>query len=175
MLLSVEVVSKEAPAPGVKEKDAMTFLAEDLHSIRETVHQLDRRSLDNTGYGEVKTPPRHVRTRLYFTSESHVQALVNVLKYYVITGRLGAGGGGGGGGGSGEASSGRETCGSPASGGGSSVEAAGAGAGGAGAAGECSASRGGALLRATPSAPMAALRVAVAVVKVNEMRQMRQK
>ena len=29
----------------------------------------------------VVSPDRHVRTRLYFTSESHVHAMANVLKY----------------------------------------------------------------------------------------------
>ena len=27
------------------------------------------------------TPDRHVRTRLYFTSQSHVHAVLNVLRY----------------------------------------------------------------------------------------------
>lgn len=29
----------------------------------------------------MKTPQRHVRTRLYFTSESHIHSLINVLRY----------------------------------------------------------------------------------------------
>ncbi|KAJ6763448.1 INOSITOL HEXAKISPHOSPHATE AND DIPHOSPHOINOSITOL-PENTAKISPHOSPHATE KINASE [Salix purpurea] len=32
-------------------------------------------------YANVRTPGRHVRTRLYFTSESHIHSLVNVLRY----------------------------------------------------------------------------------------------
>ncbi|XP_059670273.1 inositol hexakisphosphate and diphosphoinositol-pentakisphosphate kinase VIP2-like isoform X2 [Cornus florida] len=32
-------------------------------------------------YANVKTPDRHVRTRLYFTSESHIHSLMNVLRY----------------------------------------------------------------------------------------------
>ncbi|KAL8475614.1 hypothetical protein ACS0TY_028323 [Phlomoides rotata] len=32
-------------------------------------------------YANVKTPDRHVRTRLYFTSESHIHSLINVLRY----------------------------------------------------------------------------------------------
>ncbi|KAA0149834.1 hypothetical protein FNF29_05659 [Cafeteria roenbergensis] len=55
-----------------------------LHDIArdfsETVHKLDSRSMSGAGYVSVKTPQRHVRTRLYFTSESHVHALVNVLR-----------------------------------------------------------------------------------------------
>lgn len=30
----------------------------------------------------MKSPLRHVRTRLYFTSESHVHGIVNTLKYW---------------------------------------------------------------------------------------------
>jgi len=55
-----------------------------LHDIArdfsETVHKLDPRSMSGAGYVTVKSPQRHVRTRLYFTSESHVHALVNVLR-----------------------------------------------------------------------------------------------
>ncbi|KAL5167303.1 Inositol hexakisphosphate and diphosphoinositol-pentakisphosphate kinase VIP2 [Glycine soja] len=32
-------------------------------------------------YANVKSPERHVRTRLYFTSESHIHSLMNVLRY----------------------------------------------------------------------------------------------
>jgi len=42
----------------------------------ERVHQLDYRH--NT---DVKSPQRHVRTRLYFTSESHIHSLFNVLRW----------------------------------------------------------------------------------------------
>ena len=30
---------------------------------------------------DVRTPKRHVRTRLYFTSESHIHSLFNVLRW----------------------------------------------------------------------------------------------
>mmetsp|Transcript_65034 Transcript_65034/g.188572 ORF Transcript_65034/g.188572 Transcript_65034/m.188572 type:complete len:1100 (-) Transcript_65034:45-3344(-) len=37
--------------------------------------------LDTRHAGEMKSPHRRVRTRLYFTSESHIQTLMNVLRY----------------------------------------------------------------------------------------------
>jgi len=43
---------------------------------QERVHQLDH-SVDT----DVRTPHRHVRTRLYFTSESHIHSLFNVLRW----------------------------------------------------------------------------------------------
>ncbi|XP_068501736.1 inositol hexakisphosphate and diphosphoinositol-pentakisphosphate kinase VIP2-like isoform X6 [Phaseolus vulgaris] len=42
---------------------------------KETKYRLDPK------YANVKTPDRHVRTRLYFTSESHLHSLMNVLRY----------------------------------------------------------------------------------------------
>ncbi|KAL6521734.1 Inositol hexakisphosphate and diphosphoinositol-pentakisphosphate kinase vip2 [Orobanche gracilis] len=42
---------------------------------RETKYRLDPK------YANVKTPERHLRTRLYFTSESHIHSLMNVLRY----------------------------------------------------------------------------------------------
>lgn len=42
----------------------------------ETVHRLDSRYAQN-----IKTPDRQVRTRLYFTSESHMHSLLNVLRF----------------------------------------------------------------------------------------------
>ncbi|XP_010420158.1 PREDICTED: inositol hexakisphosphate and diphosphoinositol-pentakisphosphate kinase 2-like isoform X2 [Camelina sativa] len=42
---------------------------------KETKYRLDPK------YANVMTPERHVRTRLYFTSESHIHSLVNVLRY----------------------------------------------------------------------------------------------
>lgn len=62
----------------------MAAIAQDFHDVSETVHQLDARVMIDEGYGEVKTPTRHVRTRLYFTSESHVHALVNTIKYWAF-------------------------------------------------------------------------------------------
>uniref|UniRef100_A0A2P2LZR2 Inositol hexakisphosphate and diphosphoinositol-pentakisphosphate kinase n=1 Tax=Rhizophora mucronata TaxID=61149 RepID=A0A2P2LZR2_RHIMU len=43
---------------------------------KETKYRLDPNYAAN-----VRTPERHVRTRLYFTSESHIHSLMNVLRY----------------------------------------------------------------------------------------------
>ncbi|XP_009396950.2 inositol hexakisphosphate and diphosphoinositol-pentakisphosphate kinase VIP2 isoform X2 [Musa acuminata AAA Group] len=50
-------------------------LDQDDDDDRETKYRLDPK------YANVKTPERHVRTRLYFTSESHIHSLMNVLRY----------------------------------------------------------------------------------------------
>ncbi|KAM3238392.1 inositol hexakisphosphate and diphosphoinositol-pentakisphosphate kinase VIP2 isoform X2 [Capsicum annuum] len=42
---------------------------------KETKYRLDPK------YANVRTPERHVRTRLYFTSESHIHSFMNVLRY----------------------------------------------------------------------------------------------
>ena len=38
-------------------------------------------TLDHSAHTDVRTPHRHVRTRLYFTSESHIHSLFNVLRW----------------------------------------------------------------------------------------------
>ena len=43
---------------------------------KETIHRLCP-----TYATDINSPLRHVRTRIYFTSESHVHSLVNVLRY----------------------------------------------------------------------------------------------
>ncbi|KAG9154517.1 hypothetical protein Leryth_014963 [Lithospermum erythrorhizon] len=48
---------------------------QDEDDDKETKYRLDPK------YANVKTPERHVRTRLYFTSESHIHSLINVLRY----------------------------------------------------------------------------------------------
>ncbi|KAL5976672.1 Inositol hexakisphosphate and diphosphoinositol-pentakisphosphate kinase vip2 [Asimina triloba] len=50
-------------------------LDQDDDDDKETKYRLDPK------YANVNTPERHVRTRLYFTSESHIHSLMNVLRY----------------------------------------------------------------------------------------------
>eukprot|EP00123_Amoebidium_parasiticum_P001100 comp12106_c0_seq1/m.6841 comp12106_c0_seq1/g.6841 ORF comp12106_c0_seq1/g.6841 comp12106_c0_seq1/m.6841 type:complete len:972 (-) comp12106_c0_seq1:73-2988(-) len=50
----------------------------------ETVHRLDTRYARNVG---VRSHTRHVRTRLYFTSESHIHSMLNVLRYGIDGGK----------------------------------------------------------------------------------------
>ncbi|KAG0463585.1 hypothetical protein HPP92_019654 [Vanilla planifolia] len=50
-------------------------LDQDEDDDKETKYRLDPK------YANVRTPELHVRTRLYFTSESHIHSLVNVLRY----------------------------------------------------------------------------------------------
>jgi len=54
--------------------------AAEVNSVgsEETFHRLDRRFARSLG---IKSSDRMVRTRLYFTSESHLHALLNVIRY----------------------------------------------------------------------------------------------
>ncbi|KAI0981559.1 hypothetical protein GJ496_006482 [Pomphorhynchus laevis] len=58
-------------------------LSDTDHMEDENDSRLDPRRLteDERYTMGLQTPGRHVRTRLYFTSESHVHSLINVLKY----------------------------------------------------------------------------------------------
>jgi inositol-hexakisphosphate/diphosphoinositol-pentakisphosphate 1-kinase len=35
---------------------------------------------------DINSPLRHVRTRIYFTSESHIHALINILRFAEVDG-----------------------------------------------------------------------------------------
>lgn len=55
------------------------------HAVEpDQVHQLDHATMrSDDRYGEtIKTPARHVRTRLYFTSESHIHSIVNIMRLF---------------------------------------------------------------------------------------------
>ena len=64
------------PLGGVDEEDAAALKEEE--DIEVSTTRLNHRYAGNAG---VHSPHRHVRTRLYFTSESHIHSLLNVLRY----------------------------------------------------------------------------------------------
>ena len=49
---------------------------DEVEEDRETLHRLCP-----TYAQDINSPLRHVRTRIYFTSESHMHSLINVLRY----------------------------------------------------------------------------------------------
>ncbi|CAM0883363.1 unnamed protein product [Alopecurus aequalis] len=57
------------------ERPSTNQKSDDLDSHKETKYCLDPK------YANVVEPERRVRTRLYFTSESHIHSLMNVLRY----------------------------------------------------------------------------------------------
>ncbi len=73
------LLSEEAPCAGVRGgEDAAAAIAEEEEDDgdRETLHRLCP-----TYATDINSPLRHVRTRIYFTSESHMHSLINVLRY----------------------------------------------------------------------------------------------
>ncbi|XP_027923059.1 inositol hexakisphosphate and diphosphoinositol-pentakisphosphate kinase VIP2-like isoform X2 [Vigna unguiculata] len=69
-----EKIKKDAEAKS-KLSHKNDEIDQDDDDDKETKYRLDPK------YANVKTPDRHVRTRLYFTSESHIHSLMNVLRY----------------------------------------------------------------------------------------------
>ena len=69
-------VSQHAPLGGVDEEEAAALKEEEEIEVSTT--RLNHRYAGNVG---VHSPHRHVRTRLYITSESHIHSLLNVLRY----------------------------------------------------------------------------------------------
>lgn len=65
--------------PSTGETNETSSLASD--SPKESSHRLHPTYAMN-----INSPLRHVRTRIYFTSESHIHALMNVLKYCKLEG-----------------------------------------------------------------------------------------
>nr|KYP69274.1 Inositol hexakisphosphate and diphosphoinositol-pentakisphosphate kinase [Cajanus cajan] len=59
----------------IRKSNSDISMDQDDDDDKETKYRLDPK------YANVKTPERHVRTRLYFTSESHIHSLMNVLRY----------------------------------------------------------------------------------------------
>lgn len=49
---------------------------DEVEEDRETLHRLCP-----TYAQDINSPLRHVRTRIYFTSESHMHSLINVLRF----------------------------------------------------------------------------------------------
>ncbi|KAK9698402.1 hypothetical protein RND81_08G101600 [Saponaria officinalis] len=74
--------TKHRPKPQAKNEEIRRSstasdmsMEQDDDDEKETEYRLDPK------YANVKTPERHVKTRLYFTSESHIHSLMNVLRY----------------------------------------------------------------------------------------------
>jgi inositol hexakisphosphate/diphosphoinositol-pentakisphosphate kinase len=67
--------SKDSPRVGSRRQQSAAENVTDDDTEKETQYRLDPK------YANVRTPERHVRTRLYFTSESHIHSLINILWY----------------------------------------------------------------------------------------------
>lgn len=73
--------SAAAPPKGSLTREMSTSTLASMSEAKdkpETLHRLDKRHARSLG---IKSGDRHVRTRLYFTSESHLHALLNILRY----------------------------------------------------------------------------------------------
>ncbi|CAK9231089.1 unnamed protein product [Sphagnum troendelagicum] len=67
--------SKDSPRVGSRRQQSAAENVTVDDTEKETQYHLDPK------YANVRTPERHVRTRLYFTSESHIHSLINILWY----------------------------------------------------------------------------------------------
>ena len=52
-----------------------------VHGPDDSSNLTDHLVLGSSYSKGIQTPGRHVRTRLYFTSESHVHSLLSVIRY----------------------------------------------------------------------------------------------
>lgn len=89
-LASYVVPQEYGAQPDDKVKIGTAIGASMLHKLRRDLlagmetgsHEQERvHALDHSVLTDVRTPKRHVRTRLYFTSESHIHSLLNVLRW----------------------------------------------------------------------------------------------
>ncbi|XP_062151257.1 inositol hexakisphosphate and diphosphoinositol-pentakisphosphate kinase VIP1-like isoform X6 [Alnus glutinosa] len=82
-------ISKKPEKEDAEYQSKLYVKTDDLRRISTTSNTMDQDDDDDKEtkyrldpeYANVKTPERHVRTRLYFTSESHIHSLMNVLRY----------------------------------------------------------------------------------------------
>ena len=51
------------------------------HVLSNEISDINHRLDPQLSKDIVFTPSRHVRTRLYFTSESHIHCMINILRY----------------------------------------------------------------------------------------------
>ena len=68
--------ARPADAAGVLGAEETAAEGDEVEEDRETLHRLCP-----TYAQDINSPLRHVRTRIYFTSESHMHSLINVLRY----------------------------------------------------------------------------------------------
>ncbi|XP_065877943.1 inositol hexakisphosphate and diphosphoinositol-pentakisphosphate kinase VIP2-like isoform X4 [Euphorbia lathyris] len=73
--------SDHQPKLFIKNEDMRTTSASEISIDQDDDDDKEIKYRLDPKYANVKTPDRHVRTRLYFTSESHIHSLMNVLRY----------------------------------------------------------------------------------------------
>jgi len=76
------VVDRIGPARNMRLKQpVIDENAQHAEAEEEECKEAEFAGLDTRLAGQMRSPHRRVRTRLYFTSESHIQTLMNVLRY----------------------------------------------------------------------------------------------